>query len=120
MGLDLLSVGVVLVVLAADIPPAAHVGAWEGEGSGGGLLEGGLLGGGIPGVQCSPTQGRPVLSGPRLQGRLGLLVPLLKYLVPLLWGGNTLPHQKKEHRHLVPGHRIGNKTPARSDAVQSC
>ena len=67
-GLDLLSVGVVLVVLAADIPPAPHgVGAWEGEGSGGGLLEGGLLGGGIPGVQCSPTQGRPVLSGPRLQ-----------------------------------------------------
>ena len=51
LGLDLLSV--VPVVLAADIPPAAHgVGAWEGkaEGPGGGLLEGGLLGGGIPGV----------------------------------------------------------------------
>ena len=76
LGLDLLSVPVVLVVLAAGIPPAAHgVGAWEGEGSGGGLL-----GGGIPGVQCIPTQGRPVLSGPRLQGRLGLLVPLLYYL----------------------------------------
>ena len=45
---DLLSVAVVLVVLAADIPPAPHgVGAWEGEGAGGGLLEGGLLGGGI-------------------------------------------------------------------------
>ena len=49
LGLDLLSVPVVLVVLAADIPPAPHgVGAWEGEGAGGGLLEGGLLGGGIP------------------------------------------------------------------------
>ena len=45
LGLDLLSVGVVLVVLAAGIPPAPHgVGASEGEGSGGGLLEGGLLG----------------------------------------------------------------------------
>ena len=43
LGLDLLSVGVVLVVLAAGIPPAAHgVGAWEGEGSGGGLLGGGI------------------------------------------------------------------------------
>ena len=49
LGLDLLSVAMVLVVLAAGIPLAPHgVGAWEGEGAGGGLLEGGLLGGGIP------------------------------------------------------------------------